>query len=232
MRTRCQPTSAWRSPPTAMSRWSATRRTGTQNARRPSAATTSTPIPRASALAVQIRDRCDSNSSWLLIEPDAQSAPANVVPVSIISTTSRIATAMPWSGSTLSDVERAACPGTTPAGGRIASAHCSAVPPAPMYSSGRSRQAFRSACTWRSLALIAACALAVARSSGVIGRVSQASLAANRPLSTIAAATSSRIARRLRKRVSSTPTSLCSAGRSVTAPERRLIRHPPPDGRA
>ena len=193
--------------------------------------TTSTPSPRASALAVQIRDRCDSNSSWLLIEPEAQSAPANVVPASIISTTSRIATAMPWPGSTLSTSSgpRARYDSGR---GRIVSAHCSAVPPAPMYSSGRSRQAFRSACTWRSLALIAAWALAVARSSGVIGRVSHASLAAKSPLSTIAAATSSRIARRLRKRVSSTPTSLCSAGRSVTTRERRLIGHPPPDGRA
>ena len=66
-----------------------------QNPARSTAATAPQATNAASALAPHTRSRRGSNSSWLLIDPLAQSAPANVVPTMIISAATSTTTATP-----------------------------------------------------------------------------------------------------------------------------------------
>jgi hypothetical protein len=60
-----------------------------QNAASTRALTTPATTNAAPALAAQTRSRRGSKSSWLLIDPEFQSAPANVVPTSISRPASR-----------------------------------------------------------------------------------------------------------------------------------------------
>ena len=66
-----------------MPREEASNAKATQNSARTTAEVATATTKTAVALAAQTRQRLGSNSSWLLIDPEFQSAPANVVPTSM-----------------------------------------------------------------------------------------------------------------------------------------------------
>jgi hypothetical protein len=168
---------------------------------------TTVPTSAAAAFASHTFARRGSNSSWLLIEPVAQSAPAKVVPAITMIPASITSIARPasWATSSRTSGRRGRYHSTC---GVIDSAQSSAVAPGPLYSSGRFSQRASSRLNSGEEMSRWTCASARARSAAPTGLVSHTVLTAMRVVSRTAASRVSAIARRERNRVSSTRKSL------------------------